>query len=79
MTHYVIYYPIFCLLLIDKARAKDLLPLDIELVIDESVDEKEEEPEAYREREKERERKKKTERKQCFFLFFERKKELPPK
>jgi hypothetical protein len=46
MTHYVIYYPIFCLLLIDKTRVKDLLPWDIELVIDESVDEKEEEPEA---------------------------------
>jgi hypothetical protein len=45
MTYYVIYYPFFCLLLIDKARATDLLPLDIELVIDESVDEKEEEPE----------------------------------
>jgi hypothetical protein len=28
-----------------NASAKDLLPLDIELVIDESVDEKEEEPE----------------------------------
>jgi hypothetical protein len=37
--------PIFCLLLIDKSRTKDLLPWDIELVIDESVDEKEEEPE----------------------------------
>jgi hypothetical protein len=46
MMHCVIYYPIFCLLLIDKARAKDLLPWDIELVIDESIDEKEEEPEA---------------------------------